>query len=43
MRGTKFHRLQFIAEDQETLTVRYTYLQLGNPAIIMYACVCVAV
>ena len=30
VRGTKFHGLQFKAEGQETLTVRYTYLQLGS-------------
>ena len=30
-----------MAEGQETLTVRYAYLQLGNPAICMQVCVAV--
>ena len=30
------HGLQFKAEGQETLTVRYIYLQVGSPA---YMCV----
>ena len=29
--GNKIHGLQFKAEGQEALTVRSTYLQLGNP------------
>ena len=31
--GTQFHGLQFKAEGPEALTMRYTYLQLGNPTI----------
>ena len=29
--GAKFHGSQFTAKGQETLAVRYTYLQLGSP------------
>ena len=35
--GTDFQGLQFKAEGQDALTVRYTYLQLGNPAICVWA------
>ena len=41
--GNRVPQVVVQSRGQETLTVRYTYLQLGNPAICICVCACVAV